>query len=139
MAANEEKRNLMEKEQDRITKGATGSASSELPFGEPILICPGLYRVRVPLPHNPLQALNSYFILGDETTTIVDVGFNHPACEEALDKALESLGRSWDGVEYELRNRYALCRCGASRNKPFCDAMHVTVGFEDGLDDDNAW
>ncbi|MRX83081.1 CDGSH iron-sulfur domain-containing protein [Eggerthella guodeyinii] len=44
-----------------------------------------------------------------------------------------------DGVEYELRNRYALCRCGASRNKPFCDAMHVTVGFEDGLDDDSTW
>ena len=96
----------MEKEQDRITKGATGSASSELPFGEPILICPGLYRVRVPLPHNPLQALNSYFILGDETTTIVDVGFNHPACEEALDKALESLGRSWDGVEIVLTHSH---------------------------------
>ncbi|WP_080796972.1 CDGSH iron-sulfur domain-containing protein [Arabiibacter massiliensis] len=38
-----------------------------------------------------------------------------------------------DGEEYELRNRYALCRCGASRNKPFCDAMHVNVGFDDGL------
>ena len=46
-----------------------------------------------------------------------------------------------DGVEYELRNRYALCRCGASRNKPFCDAMHVTMGYRDGLydfDDKNA-
>ncbi len=40
-----------------------------------------------------------------------------------------------DGTAYELRNRYALCRCGASRNKPFCDAMHVTVGYRDGLDD----
>lgn len=38
-----------------------------------------------------------------------------------------------DGTEYELRNRYALCRCGASRNKPFCDAMHVNAGYEDGL------
>lgn len=36
-----------------------------------------------------------------------------------------------DGTEYELRNRYALCRCGASSNKPFCDAMHVSVGFYD--------
>lgn len=38
-----------------------------------------------------------------------------------------------DGTEYEPRNRYALCRCGASRNKPFCDARHVNVGFDDGL------
>lgn len=37
-----------------------------------------------------------------------------------------------DGHEYEQRNRYALCRCGSSTNKPFCDAMHVTVGFDDG-------
>ena len=41
---------------------------------------------------------------------------------------------SADGSTYELRNRYALCRCGASRNKPFCDAMHVSIGFSDGLD-----
>ncbi|MDR1018140.1 MAG: CDGSH iron-sulfur domain-containing protein [Lachnospiraceae bacterium] len=37
-----------------------------------------------------------------------------------------------DGTEYEVRNRVALCRCGGSRNKPFCDAMHVTIAFNDG-------
>ncbi|MEG0324716.1 MAG: CDGSH iron-sulfur domain-containing protein [Raoultibacter sp.] len=40
---------------------------------------------------------------------------------------------SADGSTYELRNRYALCRCGESRNKPFCDAMHVPAEFWDGL------
>lgn len=38
---------------------------------------------------------------------------------------------SADGTQYELRNRYALCRCGYSTNKPFCDAMHVNAGFND--------
>lgn len=96
----------MENEQDRTPRIPTAAASVELPFGEPLLICPGLYRVRVPLPHNPLQALNSYIVLGDETTTIIDVGFNHPACEEALDKALEALGRTWDSVEIVLTHSH---------------------------------
>jgi len=36
-----------------------------------------------------------------------------------------------DGQVYEVRNRMALCRCGMSRNKPFCDAAHVNTGFID--------
>lgn len=38
-----------------------------------------------------------------------------------------------DGFVYETQNRYALCRCGKSLNKPFCDAMHHHEEmFDDG-------
>jgi len=37
-----------------------------------------------------------------------------------------------DGTEYEVRNRVTLCRCGHSRNKPFCDGSHEDVGFREG-------
>lgn len=33
---------------------------------------------------------------------------------------------SASGILYEIRNRYTLCSCGRSRNKPFCDASHET-------------
>ncbi|MDD3318835.1 MAG: CDGSH iron-sulfur domain-containing protein [Synergistaceae bacterium] len=38
---------------------------------------------------------------------------------------------SADGSEYETRNRIVLCRCGKSKNKPFCDGAHVDVNFKD--------
>jgi CDGSH-type Zn-finger protein len=36
-----------------------------------------------------------------------------------------------DGFAYEVRNRVTLCRCGASKNKPFCDGSHASVKFRD--------
>jgi CDGSH-type Zn-finger protein len=39
---------------------------------------------------------------------------------------------SADGRTYERRNRVTLCRCGRSRNKPFCDGTHIEIGFQSG-------
>ena len=35
------------------------------------------------------------------------------------------------GNEFELggKETFALCRCGQSGNKPFCDGSHKTCGF----------
>ncbi len=41
---------------------------------------------------------------------------------------------SADGFTYEIRNRVALCRCGKSLNKPFCDGTHIIIYFDDGDD-----
>jgi CDGSH-type Zn-finger protein len=38
-----------------------------------------------------------------------------------------------DGSEYDLGERgevIALCRCGGSTTKPFCDGTHSKTGFE---------
>jgi CDGSH-type Zn-finger protein len=34
-----------------------------------------------------------------------------------------------DGVAVTTRPTLALCRCGASKNKPFCDGSHKAIGF----------
>jgi hypothetical protein len=40
---------------------------------------------------------------------------------------------SADGKRFEPRNRVALCRCGVSANKPFCNGSHASIGFDDGM------
>lgn len=36
-----------------------------------------------------------------------------------------------DATEIERGTRFALCRCGASQRKPFCDGSHGAAGFRD--------
>jgi CDGSH-type Zn-finger protein len=57
------------------------------------------------------------------------------------DPAMQCAGPLWlrggvtlvaaDGTAYEVRNRVALCRCGQSENKPFCDGTHVAINFRE--------
>jgi len=35
------------------------------------------------------------------------------------------------GERLEARHGVALCRCGASKRKPFCDSSHIRIGFSD--------
>lgn len=35
-----------------------------------------------------------------------------------------------DGNEVMKNNVTSFCRCGTSRNKPFCDGMHSKIGFK---------
>jgi CDGSH-type Zn-finger protein len=44
-----------------------------------------------------------------------------------------SEGFSWewkDGEKFQEREEYNLCRCGQSKNKPFCDNSHLRVKFD---------
>lgn len=45
-----------------------------------------------------------------------------------LVRGLERL-RNSRGEELPVKDSIALCRCGGSQNKPFCDGTHKTIGF----------
>jgi CDGSH-type Zn-finger protein len=42
---------------------------------------------------------------------------------------IELVGAEWG--EEASREHYALCRCGRSRNNPFCDGSHWAADFDD--------
>jgi CDGSH-type Zn-finger protein len=38
--------------------------------------------------------------------------------------------RDADGTTYTVKEAFALCRCGGSTTKPFCDGTHSKIGFQ---------
>ncbi len=54
-------------------------------------MAPGLYRIEVPLPKNPLRSINSYLIEGSEGCLLVDTGLKIEPCRAALESALREL------------------------------------------------
>lgn len=43
----------------------------------------------------------------------------------------EGGSEAWaEGDPYQVPPRYALCRCGRSGKKPFCDGTHIKIGFD---------
>jgi glyoxylase-like metal-dependent hydrolase (beta-lactamase superfamily II) len=50
-----------------------------------------LYKIEIPLPKNPLRALNSYAIKGSERNLIIDTGWNQQECMDAMQAGLKEL------------------------------------------------
>lgn len=57
----------------------------------------------------------------------ITVRRNGPYLVEGDEVALANAAGEEIPVE---RRPFALCRCGASENKPFCDGAHNRIGFE---------
>ena len=66
----------------------------------------------------------------DEETTIIEERENGPL----VVKHLSNLHLA-DGSPAECKPVMALCRCGHSKNKPFCDGTHREIGFESAPSD----
>lgn len=54
-----------------------------------------------------------------------------PLMDQILVPDAEGLSTHWfKGKDYPLQEEYDLCRCGHSKNKPFCDQTHNEIFFD---------
>ena len=54
-----------------------------------------------------------------------------PLVKKEIRNDAEGYCSTWHEVEtYPLQEQYTLCRCGQSKNKPFCDGTHAKIHFD---------
>lgn len=66
-----------------------------------------IYTLNIPLPNNPLRNLNAYLIKDDKRNLLIDTGFNHEVCLEALLSQLEELGVSMNNTDIFLTHMHS--------------------------------
>lgn len=70
-------------------------------------ICENLYKIKIPLPRNPLRELNSYVIRGKDRNLIIDTGWNQEECLRAMNERLEEIGVDLKKTDFFITHLHA--------------------------------
>lgn len=70
-------------------------------------ILPNLHRIEVPLPKNPLKAVNCYVITSDDRNLIIDSGADRKECREALESGLAELNVDMSRTDFFITHMHS--------------------------------
>ncbi len=70
-------------------------------------VFPNIFRMEIPLPGNPLKAINSYLIRGEERCLMVDTGMNRPECMNAMQSSLRELSIDLNRTDFFITHIHA--------------------------------
>lgn len=66
-----------------------------------------IFLIEVPLPRNPLKALNAYVMKGPQRNLIIDTGMNREECRSVMFKALDELKIDLNKTDFFLTHMHA--------------------------------
>lgn len=70
-------------------------------------VSPNIFRTAIPLPQNPLRAINSYVIKGEDRFLMIDTGMNRPECMEAMRAGLKELQVDLEKTDFFVTHLHA--------------------------------
>jgi glyoxylase-like metal-dependent hydrolase (beta-lactamase superfamily II) len=62
-------------------------------------VMPNIFQIKIPLPGDPLGAVNAYLIRGGGRNLLIDTGYNRPECKASLLADLARLGLDFSRLE----------------------------------------
>ncbi|MBM4333445.1 MAG: MBL fold metallo-hydrolase [Deltaproteobacteria bacterium] len=70
-------------------------------------VFPNIFCEEIPLPQNPLKAINSYVIKGDGRFLMIDTGMNRPECLQAMESYIKELGVDLKRTDFFITHIHA--------------------------------
>lgn len=70
-------------------------------------VVPGVFRIRIPLPNNPLKELNSWVVRDGDRSLVIDTGFNRTACFDAMQAGLAEIGVDLAKADFMLTHLHS--------------------------------
>ena len=70
-------------------------------------VFPDIHRIEVPLPRNPLKAINSYVVRGKDRYLVVDTGMNRPECLDVMRTSLEVLSVDLNRTDFFITHGHS--------------------------------
>lgn len=70
-------------------------------------VFPDIHRIEIPLPRNPLKAINSYVIRGRDRFLVVDTGMNRPECLDVMQASLEGLSVDLNRTDFFITHGHS--------------------------------
>lgn len=93
-------------------------------------VYPRIYQNEIPLPGNPLKAINSYIITSGDRNLIIDTGFNSKECKDAFMEGLKKLNIDLSKTDLFITHLHSdHCGLAAALNK---EGVSIYTGKIDG-------
>jgi len=70
-------------------------------------ILPNIFKIEIPLPGNPLKAINSYVIRDSPRSLIIDTGLNRKECMDVMQAGLGELGVQLKDTDFFITHLHA--------------------------------
>ncbi|MBC8420532.1 MAG: MBL fold metallo-hydrolase [Desulfobacteraceae bacterium] len=70
-------------------------------------VAANIYRMEIPLPGNPLKAVNSYVVMDSGRNLIVDTGLNRKECMDAMQAGLKALNVDLEQTDFFVTHLHA--------------------------------
>ncbi len=70
-------------------------------------VFPSIFRMEIPLPGNPLKAINSYVIKDGDRNLMIDTGMNRPECLSAMQSSLRELAIDLNRTDFFITHIHA--------------------------------